>query len=148
MRFFTVPPVGERASAGLLLIRLIVGVAFVIHGFPKVQHATAWMGETSPFPPALLAVAAYAEFLGGIALILGVLTSLAALLIAIDMAVAIFVVEIPHGTPFVSASHSYESAAFYMIITLALLFTGPGRFSVDAMMRAQTASRRARLSHA
>jgi putative oxidoreductase len=146
MRFF-VPAVGERASIGLLLVRLIVGVAFIIHGYPKIEHPMSWM-PNSPFPPMLLALAAFAEFAGGIALIAGLLTPLFALLIAVDMAVAILVEAIPHGTPFIAMGNSYESAAFYLVVTLALVFTGPGRYSLDAMIARTPRARRSTLSHA
>jgi len=146
MRVFFPPAVGDRASTGLLLIRLIVGVAFIVHGYPKIGHPTSWMPDSN-FSPMLLAVAAYVEFAGGIALLLGLLTPLVAVLIAIDMAVAIFGVAIPKGTPFIAMGNSYESAAFYLVACLALAFTGAGRYSLDALMHARPA-RRSTLSHA
>lgn len=41
---------GPQASAGLLPLRVAMGVAFVLHGLPKVQNAFAWMGSESPVP--------------------------------------------------------------------------------------------------
>src|SRR5947209_5440160 len=80
-----------RASAGLLLLRVVVGAALAMHGYAKIKSdggPTGWAG--SAFPGYLQAAAVAAEFGGGIALIAGLLTPLAALGIAATMAVAIF----------------------------------------------------------
>jgi hypothetical protein len=39
---------GHVGSVGLLLLRLVVGVAFVLHGWPKIQNPFGWMGPESP----------------------------------------------------------------------------------------------------
>src|SRR5688572_29253926 len=79
---------GTRESLGLLLLRLVMGAAFILHGWPKIQNATAWMGADAPVPGFLQAAAAASEFGGGILLILGLLTPLALLGLAATMAVA------------------------------------------------------------
>jgi putative oxidoreductase len=83
-------------------------------------------------PPWLQALAAGAEYGGGILLILGLATPLVAALLFVDMAVALFAVELPSRAPFVIArGHSYETALVYLVISLALLLTGPGSLSLD-----------------
>ena len=114
-----------RASAGLLLLRVVVGAAFVLHGYGKIQHLTSWQNGMAGdhFPGFLQAAAAIAEFGGGIALIVGLLTPLAALGIAVTMAVAIYKVHVPAGDEFV-AGHgqtSFELPAVYMASAVALL---------------------------
>ncbi len=124
-----------RTSMGLLLLRLLVGVALMIHGFGKIQNPTDWLGPNPPFPPALLAVAAFAEFGGGLLWILGLLTPLASLFIAGTMGGAIHFHAILKGDPFISAGgKSYELAAVYLCVALVLLLAGPGRYSLDRLL--------------
>ena len=61
------------------------------HGWGKIQHATSWMGPTSPIPGWAQACAAVGEFGGGLGLILGLLTPLAAFGIASTMVGAFFI---------------------------------------------------------
>ena len=92
-----------RASTGILLLRIIVGLAFVVHGWPKIQHPASWMtmtmGAHAFAPPWLQVIVTIVEFFGGIALILGFLTPLVAAAILIDMAGAIITVQLPMGPP-------------------------------------------------
>src|SRR5690349_9383547 len=92
---------GLAASAGLLAARIAVGVALMLHGWPKIQTPTAWMGAEGP-PAVLQAAAAVAEFVGGAALVAGLLTRPFAFLIAITMATAAAMVHISAGHPFVA----------------------------------------------
>jgi putative oxidoreductase len=129
--------VGIRGSIGLLLLRLVVGAAFVIHGWPKIQNAFHWMDAMGGqgMPSVLQALAALAEVGGGIALIVGLLTPLAALGIAGTMSVAIGMVHLRAGHPFVAVGRpSYELAAVYLAAAILLLLVGPGRLSLDALL--------------
>jgi putative oxidoreductase len=126
--------VGGAASVGLLVLRLAVGTAFLFHGWPKIQNATTWMDKMPDAPPPYLqAAAAVAEFGGGIALILGLLTPLFAVLLACTMAVAALKVHIPHGDPFVEpmGGRSWELAGVYFAAAIMFLLVGPGQLSLD-----------------
>lgn len=125
-----------RVSFGLLVLRVVVGAAFMFHGWPKIQNAMEWMGADAPVPAPLQAAAATAEFVGGAALVFGLLTRLFALLLVITMAVAAGMVHIPAGDPFVSSTGdaSWELAAVYLASSLLFLLAGPGRFSLDALL--------------
>jgi putative oxidoreductase len=128
---------GGRVGLGLLLLRVVMGAAFIFHGWPKIQNATTWMGPEAPFPGILQALAAAAEFGGGIALILGAFTPLAALLLAGTMFVAAFLVHMAAGDPFVATGpgqRSYELALVYLAASLLFLLAGPGHLSVDAQL--------------
>ena len=126
--------VGNLSSVGLLVLRLVVGAAFILHGWPKIQNPMTWMGPEA-MPGILQALAALAEFGGGIALILGLLTRLASLGIASVMVVAIGMVHLPKGHDFVSLSGpSWELAAVYLACSILFLFLGPGRISADAVL--------------
>jgi putative oxidoreductase len=132
--FFTAPSLHSPfADAALLLLRVVAGLAFMIHGWPKIQNPFGWMGP-EPFAPAIFqALAALAEFGGGLAWILGLLTPLASLGIACTMAVAVGTHAFMRGDPFVSLTggSSYELAAIFFCIALLLMAMGPGRFSLD-----------------
>ena len=92
--------VGRIGSVGLLLLRLVMGAAFVFHGWPKIQNPMGWMGPEASVPAIFQALAALAEFGGGMALVVGLLTRLASLGIATNMIVALGMVHLPHGDPF------------------------------------------------
>lgn len=125
--------VGGKGGIALLVLRLVAGLAFIQHGWPKFQHAFNWMGPDAAMPGILQALAALSEFGGGIALVLGLLTRLASLGIACTMLVAIFMVHVPQGDPFVSqGGSSYELAAVYLAIMVVLMLRGAGQFSLDA----------------
>ncbi len=56
-----------QLSVGLLLLRLVVGLAFMFHGYGKIQHPFGWMGPNAAIPPFFQALAAISEFGGGLA---------------------------------------------------------------------------------
>lgn len=119
------------ASTALLIVRLVVGVAMMLHGWGKIQSPFSWMGPDAPIPGILQFLAALSEFGGGLALILGLLTSVAMLGMAITMAVAVYTHAIVKGDPFVGQGGSYELALVYMVIALMFMIVGPGKFALD-----------------
>jgi putative oxidoreductase len=123
-----------RTGAALLVLRVIVGLAFIFHGLPKVADIGGFAG-TFGLPWFLAAIAAWTEVLGGALLIVGLLTPLAALLLVIQMLTALFMVHFPAGDPFVAVgARSYELAAVYLCANVAFLLAGPGLYSLDAML--------------
>lgn len=123
------------ASAALLFLRLIVGIAFVFHGWGKIQHPFNWMPPEAPIPGIFQLLAALSEFGGGIALVLGLLTPLASFGLTCTMAVAVHFHMIVNKDPFVShtmGGASYEPALVYLGIAILFLALGPGAFSLDA----------------
>jgi putative oxidoreductase len=131
--FFSVPKQPAVADAALLLTRIVAGLAFMTHGWSKIQNPFGWMGPEGFAPGVLQALAALSEFGGGLAWILGLLTPLASLGIASTMAVAVWTHVIRRGDPFVSMTGgpSYELAAVFFCIALVILAVGPRRFSLD-----------------
>ncbi len=123
-----------------LIGRLVVGAIMLAHGWMKViprgslynfAHFVAHLG----LPYWLGYVAAFTEFFGGIALILGLLTPLAAIGVAIDMAVAIVKVHLHRG---LTGSGGFEFPLSVLALALLLLADGPGYLALDhALFRGQ-----------
>jgi putative oxidoreductase len=133
-RFVTGP-----GAVGLLLLRIVMGAAFMFHGWYKLQSpggAFAWMGPDAPVPGLFQGLAVLAEFGGGLGLIVGFLTPLAALGIAGTMVVALAMVHLPHGDPFVGmpGKPSFELAASYLAGAILFLLIGPGVLSLDRLL--------------
>jgi putative oxidoreductase len=129
--------VSGRGSVGLLLLRVVMGAAFMIHGWPKIQDPMHWMDAHggSGMPGYLQAAGAVSEFGGGLALILGFLTPLAALGIACTMAVAVGMVHVPAVHSFVFVGEpSWELAAVYLAAAIVFGLIGPGKLSLDALL--------------
>jgi putative oxidoreductase len=135
-------PLNFLGSMGVLPIRLMAGLAMVMHGIPKVQHLTTWMDGTGlgTAPPALQAGAAIVQVVGGLCWVLGFMTPAASMSLFVVMWVGVLK-RLAAGQQFVTFggastgdSQSFELAAFYICVALLLLTTGPGRFSLDAKL--------------
>lgn len=122
-----------RFGIATLLLRLIVGAAFLFHGMGKTEELDAFAREFG-VPVALAAVATIGQLIGAILLITGLFTSIGSALIAGTMAVATAKL-IERGESFVNpAGHSWEASCFYLIAGLAILLLGPGRYSIDSLL--------------
>jgi putative oxidoreductase len=136
----TPPAAASRLDAGLALLRIVVGIVFLAHGsqkllvfgIPGITTGFTQMGV--PVPAVSAVVVTAVEFLSGIALILGLFTRIAALLVAIDMLGAILFVHAKAGF-FLPKGAEFALTLFAASIALAL--TGPGAFSLDAKIRHQ-----------
>lgn len=112
-------------------LRLVCGLAFVLHGWGKIQNPMAWMGPEAPVPGVLQLLAAVSEFGGGLAWILGLLTPLASLGVLSTMTVAA-AFHISNGDPFVSqGGPAWELAGVYWMMAVFLILAGPGGWSLD-----------------
>lgn len=126
---FPAPP-SSRASLGLLVLRLVAGVAMANHGWGKIQNPFHWLDKAESPPPAFLQfLAALSEFGGGIALVIGALTVLASVGIAFTMIEAIRH-HVTGGDPF----GKWELALLFFSIAVFLICAGPGAISVDAYL--------------
>src|SRR5688572_29940915 len=133
--------IGGWGALALLLVRLVMGFAFILHGWPKIQNPMGWMNAMggSSVPSFLQALAALAEFGGGIALILGLLTPIAAFGLVCQMIGALVLVHLPQAHPFVAqGGPSYELALVYLVAAVLLIILGPGKWSIDAQLFGRT----------
>src|SRR5918997_7129043 len=113
---------------GPLPIRLLAGITFLAHGLPKFENIAGTQGffGSIGLPPELALPIGLLEVIGGIFLIVGVLTRITAAFLIIDMIGAIVLVRLPDG--FVDG---YELESLLIAISVSLLITGPGRISVE-----------------
>ena len=132
-KYFKTPLQPKYASYALLFLRLIVGVAFILHGWGKIQTPFSWMPPESPVPGIFQFLAALSEFGGGIALVTGLMVPLACLGLAFTMAVATSFHVFVFKDPFVNlkGGSSFEPALVYFGIAILFIVLGPGKFSLD-----------------
>jgi len=118
-------------SIGLLVLRLAAGGMLLYgHGWAKLAH---YSERAAHFPdplhigsPRSLMLSIFAEAICSTLVMLGFATRFAAIPLIINMSVAEFIAN--HGAAF----HDHELGYFYLASFIALLFTGPGAFSLDA----------------
>ncbi|NQX10827.1 DoxX family protein [Microbacteriaceae bacterium VKM Ac-2855] len=130
---------GLGSSAGLLVLRIALGAVFIAHGAQKIfvdglaATTEGFAGMGIPFAAVLAPVAAFTELLAGAAIIVGLLTRIAAAGLAVTALVALFVVHAPNG--FFAADGGIEFLLLLAAGACALVLTGAGRISADAALR-------------
>lgn len=134
MRLFATAPTARQIDIGLTILRIVVGLVFIAHGGQKlfqfgIAGVSAGFGQMGiPFPGVAGPVVACVEFFGGIALVLGIATRIAALLLAINMLGAMLFVHLKAGF-FLPAGVEFALTLFGA--NLALFIMGPGDYSID-----------------
>ncbi|MFH0806696.1 MAG: DoxX family protein [Candidatus Brennerbacteria bacterium] len=115
----------------LLILRVALGVILVAHGYPKfrdLKGTAAWMGSVGLRPGIAFAlVAAVLEVFGGLALIMGLLTQLVAVLVAVQLLVAMLKVNWTKGLV-----GGYEFDLILFAAAALLATTGGGLFGLDS----------------
>jgi putative oxidoreductase len=134
MSVLSATPTARQIDLALLLVRLAVGAIFIAHGAQKI-FVYGFAGVAGSFgqmgvPMAEITgpLVAIVEFVGGIALVLGLLTRLAAIALAIDMLGAMLLVHLAGGF-FLPAG--VEFALLLFLACLALAIAGAGALSID-----------------
>ncbi len=139
----------DSLALGLLLLRVGLGVVFFAHGAQKVlgwfggyglQGTIGWFKNALHIPAPIGYLGAFTEFLGGIALVIGLETRLAALGLFIMMLVATFTAHWKVGFFMNWGSQAdrgegFEFSLTLAIATLALVLTGAGPYGLDALLR-------------
>ena len=130
---FYEPVSSTNKSMVILFARIIFGFLFLSHGIAKL-HMYSYAPETFPNPIGLgsglsLWLVLFAEILCTLGFILGTLFRLSLIPMIFTMCVAIFVIH--SGNPLAAK----EPALMYLTIFVLLYITGPGRFSIDGIIR-------------
>jgi putative oxidoreductase len=141
---------GGLQGVVLLLLRVSIGILFLLHGYPKITHLRQWP-DSLKMPIFLCFLSAASMLGGGICLILGLLTLLASLPILGSMVFAAYL-HISQGKPFVARDPylipeeqyqgplgkgdppSWEKAFMYCVMLIAIAVLGPGAYSLDALI--------------
>ncbi|GAA3333333.1 quinol oxidase [Curtobacterium citreum] len=124
-------------SIGLTALRIVLGVVFIAHGaqkfaqgIPNVTQGFAGMGV--PLAEVAAPAVAGLELVGGVLLVAGVATRVVGFLLAVDMVVAGLLAHATAG--FFAQDGGFEYVLVLAVASLAVALTGPGRFSVDALV--------------
>ncbi len=135
MRALGLAPLAQFAGYAPLVVRVIVGIIMATHGLQKLQGGPANFGNVLaglgvPLPVFMGFVVTFVELIGGILLIVGLLSRLAALLLTIDLVVAILLVKT--GVGFVVQGQAGAELDLALIAGfLVILLAGPGNLSAD-----------------
>lgn len=136
----------SKAGYAALILRVPVGLILAAHGAQKLfgwfggnglAGTAGWLSSIGIEPGYLMAIlAGGAEFFGGLALVLGLLTRPAALVAAFTMLVAIFSVHIGNGL--FADNGGYEYALTLMVALVSLAIQGGGYLSIDKVLSEKT----------
>jgi len=127
----------SNLDKGLFLLRLGLGIVFVMHGWQKLfvfghEGLTGFFAAAGiPFPAVNAVIATAVELGGGLALIAGLGTRIAGVLLSFTMLVAVAVVHLPNGF---FLPNGYEFALTLLLANGAIALTGAGGYSLDAKL--------------
>ena len=115
-------------NLGLLLIRVGTGLVFFMHGIMKLQSIgmiNSFFTKSLGLPPGTAMLIAALETVGGLAIVFGIFTRVFAILLGIEMLVAIFLTGgIAKGW------EQHELEALLVAVSFGLVYTGSGKFSL------------------
>ena len=121
-------------NAGLLALRVVVGVTFVLHGLDKLGDLSSaeqlFVSLGIPLPGLMAPFVAVTETVGGVLLIAGLATPLVGAALAIDMLVALLTAHLGQG--FFARDGGIELPLLLGGASVAIALAGAGRFSLDA----------------
>ena len=132
----------SQAGLSTLALRIPIAIIFIAHGAQKLfawfggyglEGTGQWMASIGLEPGYLMALlAGSAEFFGGIALLIGLLTRPTAFVLSLTMVVAIVSVHLTNGL-FMS-NNGYEFALALLAASVSLMLSGSGSYSLDKLL--------------
>lgn len=141
-----IPGLDVRLTAryGLAILRVVLGIVMLVHGWSKlsggVGGVAGFFGSLGIPAPGLMAwVVTILELVGGILLVVGFLTQIVGILIAIEMLGVILFAFFLRGAPFIeNGAITWETEALIGAAALCLALSGPGAWSVDDVVDSRT----------
>ena len=141
MRVFGLSLPARLSEVALLVVRVIAGMIIAAHGWQKLtvlgpaNFGQALLAQNGvPFPIFMGYVVTFTEVIGGILLIVGLLSRLVALLLTINLVIATLMVNIHVGLLSSTAGVGAELPLALIAGFLAILLAGPGRLSLDYLL--------------
>ena len=128
----------DRKDLGLLVFRILIGLAFIWHGVPKLLSGPdGWTALGSMmgvlgihiFPTFFGLLSGLTETFGGLVILLGLFYRPVAVVLVGNLMMATSI-ELASGAPLLQVSRPFEEGVFY----LGAVFAGPGRYSLDALL--------------
>jgi putative oxidoreductase len=121
-----------------LVLRVVVGVTMVMHGYPKLKNPKQTIGWTKGLgvPVGATWLAIILEFFGGIALVIGFIVPIVAFFIALEMIGNMILKKTKMKAPYLVGQNpaAYEIDITYLLLALALIVLGAGVVSFDALI--------------
>ena len=113
-----------------LPIRIMAGIAFIIHDLPKFENLQGTQGffASVGIPADLALLIGLLEVIGGILLIVGLLTRITSILFSIEMICTVLIVKADNGF---MGQGGFEVDLLLMFISISLLLSGPGKVSIE-----------------
>jgi putative oxidoreductase len=141
------PKLDSLSPAVLSLLRFVTGLLFLEHGMQKILHfppapppppmaaAAAALAThvVSHGPPPIVVAAGYIELIGGLLIMVGLLGRVAAFICSGEMAFAYFMSHAPKS--FYPVLNGGDLAIEFCFLFLYFVFSGPGPFSIDQLMK-------------
>jgi putative oxidoreductase len=128
----TKDPANTWSPRALAVLRIMTGLLFMQHGMQKWLHFPPFPGTPPTLPPLLL-FGGVLEGIGGLLIVLGLLTRPVAFVLAGQMAVAYFLAHAPHN--FFPVLNGGDSAIQYCFVFLYLVVSGAGAWSLDKALK-------------
>lgn len=130
------PELADSAEWGFLALRVVIGVIFIVHGWPKItggkQMAEAMSGKPNPGMATVLTIQGVVEIAAGILLGVGLITQIAAIPLAIIMVGAIILKALQLKSGFTSRETTGWEFDLLILAGLVLLFlAGPGDLAIQ-----------------
>jgi len=131
----------NMAGWSLALLRIYLGVMFTLHGYTKLfipgmlpGTATFFSQIGIPMGNVAAVLVALAEFVGGLLLIIGLLTKWTSIVLIVEMVVAFLKVHLKSGFFVSGSAYGYEYVLLIIAVLIVLLFSGPGNFSIGKLL--------------
>jgi putative oxidoreductase len=121
-----------NADVGLLIVRIALGGIIFFHGYYKLVHGIGDQFQilaSNGIPGQFIYFVYVSEVLAPVLIVLGILTRISSLTIIVTMIVVFYALPFPIGLD-VHGAMNIESQLYFLLLPIALFFTGPGRYTL------------------